>query len=224
MNAESRIHAGAVDIRTADPGKGEHVFASSSSPTKAAAPTKRGPSANSILAAGLQFAKSRQNAYGAPKAPAAPVKMRQPPPLQRPVEPAAACTKVTTETNGTDTANNLPLVPSDQSRSDLTPSSMVFALASPATIAAADIVTTRRETQEDAAAGVDLEKAMYFASWGKPEEREGGGRPFHPPCLAPTLLTQVFTSSRAEAKTHHLRRPFLGMRSDSVLHRRPCIR
>jgi len=223
MNAESRIHAGAVDVPTADPSKGEHAPASSSSPTKAAAPTKKGASANSILAAGLKFAKSRQNAYGAPKAAAAPVKMRQPPPLQRPIEPAAASTKVTTEMNGTDTAKTLDVVPSDQSRSDLTPSSMVFALASPATIAAADIVTTRRETQEDAAAGVDLEKAMYFASWGKPQEREGGGGPIRTPCLAPTLLTHV-TSSRAETKTHHLRRPFLGMRSDSILHRRPCLR
>lgn len=185
MNAESRMLAGAVDIPTAETSKGQHPPASPSSPTKTAAPTKKGASADSILAAGLKFAKSRQNAYGAPKVAAVPVKMRQPPPLQRPLEPAAVSTKVTTETNGTDTASILPVVPSDQARSDLTPSSMVFALASPATIAAADIVTTRKETQEDAAIGVDLEKAMYFASWGKPQEREGRGQHFPLPVLLP---------------------------------------
>lgn len=212
--------AGVVDIPTADSSKITHAPASSSSsPTKAATPIKKGASANSILAAGLNFAKSRQNAYGAPKAAAAPVKMRQPPPLQRPLEPTVVSTKVITENNETDTANNFPLVPSDQSHSDLTPSSMVFALASPATIAAADIVTAQEKTQEEPAAGVDLEKAMYFTSWGRPEAREGGGGPSHSPCFAPSLLTYVFTSSRAETKTHHLGRPTLGVRSDSVLYR-----
>lgn len=175
--------AGAIDIPNTDPSKGEHPPASSDSPTKAAAPTKKGASAGSILAAGLKFAKSRQNAYGAPKAAAAPVKLRQPPPLQRPLEPAAATTQVTKETNDTDTASILPIVPSDQSRSDLTPSSMVFALASPTTIAAADIVTTRKKTQEGTAIEVDLEEAVYFASWGKPQAREGGGKHFPIPIL-----------------------------------------
>ena len=196
--------AGAVDVPTADPSKGEHAPASSSSPTKAAAPTKKGASADSILAAGLKFAKSRQNAYGAPKIASAPVKMRQAPPLQKPVEPAIASVNVTTEDNEINTANKVPLVPSDQSRSDLTPSSTVFAFALPATIAAANIVTTRKETREEAATGVDLENAMYFPSWGKPEEREGGGKLFQTPCLTPTILTYLRMSSRAEAKTHHL--------------------
>jgi len=101
--------------------------------------------------------------------------MRQAPPLLGLGEPAAAATNVTAETHGTDTAKNLPLVPSDQSRVDLTPSSMEVALASPAAIAAAAIVTTRMETQEGAAGGEGLEKTVYFSSWGKPQEREGGG-------------------------------------------------
>lgn len=97
---------------------------------------KKGASPSSILAAGTNFAKSRQNAYGAPKTEV--VVMREPK-EQLPdslVQPAEQ-PQLAVEVPEADAGDTTPRMPSGPSLSALTPSSMEFTLASPATVAAA---------------------------------------------------------------------------------------
>ena len=162
---------------------------------------KKGPCPRSILAAGLKFAKSRQYAYGAPKIEAPPAEeSKDPPPtpLELPNEPLSFSSKLAIQTPATDTRKDSPHAASGQSLSSLTPSSMEFTLASPASIAAAAISTAPMATQEPAAAQGQLEHKIYLKSWGKPQEREGGGKLFTY-CVS-LLLTDVASSAAQKRK------------------------
>ena len=151
--------------------KAENVPIPTKTPPEKTEPPKEGPSGDSILAAGLKFAKTRQTAYGTPKTGASIAQeQREPPPATNKAIESPDQTKATDM--------ELPGVSSGQLRSDLTPSSMEFTLASPAAVAAAAIATARMQTQEDAAAEGDREKAIYFRAWGKPEERERPGESY----------------------------------------------
>ena len=151
--------------------KAENVPLPTKTPPEKIEPPKKGPSGDSIRAAGFKFAKSRQTAYSTPKSGASIAhEQKEPPPApNEAIEPPD-------QTKATDM--ELPGVSSGQLRSDLTPSSMEFTLASPAAVAAAAIATARMQTQEDAAAEGNREKAIYFKAWGKPEERERPGESY----------------------------------------------
>lgn len=94
---------------------------------------KKGPSASSILAAGLKFAKSRQSTYGAPSI------------------------------EGSQTRESTELVPAPREAPELTPSSIKFTLTSPASVAAAAIAAGRIASREDAGDGDREGKVYFKA-------------------------------------------------------------
>ena len=166
--------------------------------TKPVKETPQSISAKAILAAGKKFAKSYTAAHGGSKArwPSKDKATDQAAPSQgfktQPVSDTTAIPGLTVDTSalGVDKESLGPV--SGQSSTAVTPSSMIFTVASPATVAEHGIAAQKPIHTEDE----NLEKAVYFKAWGKPTDRGGIGNEVLYPSVFGYLLTVVAVAQK----------------------------